>query len=141
MKAISLWQPWASAMAMGLKKNETRSWPTKHRGDLVICSAKKILTEAEIKATNKTVFDIWKENLPYGFALCVVEVYDCIPTEFALGLSAIELNLGDYTPSRFVWITRNCRVLKEPIPIVGRQGIWNLSFYEAAKITTSLHNS
>ena len=26
MKAITLWQPWASMVAMGLKQNETRSW-------------------------------------------------------------------------------------------------------------------
>lgn len=26
MKAISLWQPWASAMALGLKSIETRHW-------------------------------------------------------------------------------------------------------------------
>ena len=26
MKAISLWQPWASAIALGAKRIETRSW-------------------------------------------------------------------------------------------------------------------
>lgn len=26
MKAISLWQPWASLIAMGLKQYETRYW-------------------------------------------------------------------------------------------------------------------
>jgi hypothetical protein len=41
MKAISLWQPWAWAMAEGIKRIETRSWPISYRGDLVICSAKR----------------------------------------------------------------------------------------------------
>ena len=27
MKAISLWQPWASAIAVGAKRYETRGWP------------------------------------------------------------------------------------------------------------------
>ncbi|CCQ65412.1 hypothetical protein CWATWH0402_4143 [Crocosphaera watsonii WH 0402] len=42
IKAISLHQPYASLIAMGLKKFETRSWSTNYRGKLVICAAKKI---------------------------------------------------------------------------------------------------
>lgn len=30
--AISLWQPWATLMAIGAKTIETRSWSTRHRG-------------------------------------------------------------------------------------------------------------
>lgn len=40
MKALTLWQPWASLWAAGIKKNETRSWATKHRGPLLIHAAK-----------------------------------------------------------------------------------------------------
>src|SRR3972149_12240119 len=40
MKAISLWQPWASLIAVGAKKYETRSWDTPYRGPLVICASK-----------------------------------------------------------------------------------------------------
>lgn len=41
MKAISLWQPWASLVAVGAKKIETRSWATKYRGSLAIHATKK----------------------------------------------------------------------------------------------------
>lgn len=41
MKAISLWQPWASLMVAGKKRVETRHWPLKHRGPLLIHAAKK----------------------------------------------------------------------------------------------------
>ena len=40
MKALSLWQPWASLMAVGAKHNETRDWPTRYKGELAICAAK-----------------------------------------------------------------------------------------------------
>lgn len=43
MKAISLWQPWASAIAVGAKHVETRSWPTAHRGTLAIHAAKRCI--------------------------------------------------------------------------------------------------
>src|SRR3546814_15511313 len=39
VKAISLWQPLASAIALGHTSIETRHWPTKYRGELAIHAA------------------------------------------------------------------------------------------------------
>ncbi|MCI0391874.1 MAG: hypothetical protein MOB07_24290 [Acidobacteria bacterium] len=39
LKALSLRQPWASLMAIGAKRNETRGWCTKHRGWVAIHAA------------------------------------------------------------------------------------------------------
>lgn len=36
MKALTLHQPWASLVALGVKTIETRSWATKHRGPIAI---------------------------------------------------------------------------------------------------------
>jgi hypothetical protein len=41
VKALSLWQPWASLIAVGAKRFETRSWQTSHRGPLLIHAAQK----------------------------------------------------------------------------------------------------
>ena len=41
MKCITLWQPWATLIMLGIKKIETRSWHTQHRGPLAIHSAAK----------------------------------------------------------------------------------------------------
>ena len=41
IKALSMWQPWASLVGTGAKRYETRSWSTNYRGLLLICSAKK----------------------------------------------------------------------------------------------------
>lgn len=40
MKALSLWQPWATYIAIGAKTIETRSWGTPFRGELAIHAAK-----------------------------------------------------------------------------------------------------
>lgn len=40
MKILSLWQPWASLVAIGAKKYETRSWATDYRGPIAIHAAK-----------------------------------------------------------------------------------------------------
>ena len=36
MKALTVYQPWASLIALGEKKIETRSWPTNYRGPLAL---------------------------------------------------------------------------------------------------------
>ncbi len=41
MKALTIWQPWASLIAAGEKIYETRSWPTKYRGPIAIHAAMK----------------------------------------------------------------------------------------------------
>lgn len=41
MKAISLWQPWATLIATGAKQIETRSWATSYRGPIAIHAAKR----------------------------------------------------------------------------------------------------
>lgn len=128
MKAITLWQPWASAMARGHKQNETRSWPLSHRGDLVICSAKR--KPSLIECGDRPTYDA-AMKLPYGFALCVVEIYDVVRSEAFHGatplkISQQEAELGDYSPGRFIWLTRHLRVFNEPIPVTGRQGLFEL---------------
>ena len=39
MKAITIWQPWASLLATGAKRYETRGWATKYRGPIAIHAA------------------------------------------------------------------------------------------------------
>ena len=41
MKAISLWQPWATLIAVGAKRLETRSWESRYQGELAIHAAKR----------------------------------------------------------------------------------------------------
>ena len=41
MKAITLWQPWATLWVMQIKKFETRSWKTDYRGPIAIHAAAK----------------------------------------------------------------------------------------------------
>ena len=140
MKAISLWNPWAEAMRLGLKKCETRSWPTEYRGDLIICSAKRRLDETGLSVALGQQIPL--TGMKFGFALCIVEICGCVSTERVQGflppLDKTELALGDYSPKRFVWLTQNLRPLANPVPIVGHQGFWNLPTETVAAITANL---
>lgn len=46
MKAISLWEPWATLVVTGEKRIETRGWETSHRGLIAIHAAKRSPTAA-----------------------------------------------------------------------------------------------
>jgi hypothetical protein len=69
MKAISLWQPWASAIALGMKRIETRGWSTNYRGRLAIHAAKTWRTEQREFLAHAVEFGyaaLAREPLPFG---------------------------------------------------------------------------
>lgn len=136
MKAISLWEPWGTAIALGLKANETRSWPTSHRGDVLICSAKRPMTREELAVCLANGID--PTTVVYGCALCIVELYDCVPTAGLAGkLPAREARLGNYEFGRFAWLTRNLRRLVKPFPVSGRQGFFDVDVVFVGKGTST----
>lgn len=45
MKGLSLLQPWASLVAVGAKRFETRSWDTHYRGEIAIAASARIPSE------------------------------------------------------------------------------------------------
>ena len=134
MKALSLWQPWASLMAAGLKTIETRDWPTRYRGPLAIHAAKRPLTRMDKAlmyewACKGLLPSSWMgRELPFGAIVAVVDVLDCRRTDSLWGeLSAKEAEYGNYESGRWGWITRNVRPLEPPIPWHGMQGLFEIT--------------
>ena len=52
MKVLTLWQPWATLIALGLKRYETCSWATFCRGLLLLHAAIRVFTN--VKADQRT---------------------------------------------------------------------------------------
>ena len=130
MKCISLWQPWATLMANGSKKNETRSWSTSYRGRIAIHAAKKWNKELRDLCWTepfKTAlwFDLGKP-LPRGALLCTVTIVDCIEITETNAPSSPEHDCGDYTPGRFMWITEDLQRATSPVACRGAQGIFEV---------------
>lgn len=124
MKAISLWQPWATLMHKQVKTIETRGWKTNYRGDLLVCSTKNGLSK---KAFNEILEDLNLPDIDYplGQGLCVVNLFEVKPTSELDFYEIGEEEYGDYSPGRFAWITTNLRPIK-PFPVVGQQGLFNV---------------
>lgn len=133
MRGLSLWEPWASAMAAGFKTIETRHWSTPYRGDLLICAAKKLINTEALGLPKELRF----MRLHHGCAVCVVELFDCIPVENK-PVGGLEEALGDYSAGRFAWLTRNLRPLKPPLRWWGKQSIWSLLPEQEQKIRSLL---
>jgi len=126
LKAITLWQPWASLMAFGDKKIETRSWHTRYRGPLAIHAAKKIVpyTNIEILSAIES-HGLNCRKLPTGAVLAICELVDCKKIGIHNRPDMPERAYGDYAPGRYMWITKELTALSEPITARGYQGVWN----------------
>lgn len=154
MKAVTLHQPWASLMAMGLKTNETRSWFTRYRGTIAIHAGKKNWCKSPFQTISVFGGELNKEetdklqpillgghNLPVGAILAYADLVYCrkMVDAFATDLvreqsgttviaiadqTPLERKLGDWTEGRFAWGFENFRKLDEPIPCKGSQGLW-----------------
>lgn len=131
MKALTLWQPWASLVAVGAKRFETRSWATNYRGQIAIHAAKTWNRELEDVAGNPIfqgrLKELWN-NLPLGCVVAVARLSDCRPTtEIPFADVADEYGFGDYSAGRFAWILKDVQPLEMPIPAKGKQGLWEWS--------------
>lgn len=137
MKAISLWQPWASLIAWGEKQYETRHWYASYRGLLAIHAAKRKPTyddtvhmKDEFYAAcrrNQYTQDYGLSTLPLGAVLCIVDLKAVIQTSPNLirQIGQKEAAFGDYSPGRYAWKMEVVEVFDKPIPARGEQGLWN----------------
>jgi hypothetical protein len=143
MKAISLWQPWATLIAIGAKKIETRSWETAHRGQIAIHAAKRwdrgldLMCESEPFASALNFMDAHRERyaLPLGAIVAVAHLDVCVLSSggasrgFLIDGTIVkdpEFSFGDYSPGRFAWKLSNVRKLPVPLPWAGSQRIFNV---------------
>ncbi|SFE11050.1 ASCH domain-containing protein [Paenibacillus algorifonticola] len=151
MKAITIIQPWATLIALGEKKFETRSWSTKHRGELAIHAGKKVDREAcETEPIKSALakYGYTADNLPTGAIVATCQLEECWqierlnwkavtkPVQFtatngrqSLWAGCIEGNkeyhFGNYEHGRYAWELSDVKRLVKPFRAKGQQGLWN----------------
>lgn len=139
MKAITIKQPWATLIALGEKKFETRSWQTKYRGIIAIHAGKSIdknaCNDSWIKGVLKEHGITSYNDLPTGAFLATAELVECHKVIATLGyvsvftngktIEGLEVAFGDYTEGRYAWELDNLKVLDEPIEAKGQLSLWN----------------
>jgi hypothetical protein len=146
MKAITIHQPWASLIAVGAKRFETRSWPTMHRGPLAIHAGKQVDREICQQEPFRSVLakhGYTADNLPTGAIVAVGNLNMCykvvgvnetndravffgsLVINAHRGVEGDEVAFGNYLPNRYAWELTDVQQLPAPIPVKGQQGLWN----------------
>jgi hypothetical protein len=118
MKALTLWQPYASAIALGKKRIETRSWRTSYRGEIAIHAAARRgpLDHDLVSLLNGA-------NMPFGAIVAVARLVGIEAAAYMLP-STDEAQWGDFSPGRYGWILEDIRPFG-PHPVKGGRGLWD----------------
>lgn len=144
MKALPLWQPWASLVAIGAKRVETRSWPAPlgivgqriaihaTKGGLSKSEELDLLMRHEVvHAFEEATGEIpTPADLPRGAIVCTAVLARCrgITTMHASQLeerNPREFAFGDYTPGRHAWVLEDVQPVDPPLPCRGSQGMFD----------------
>jgi activating signal cointegrator 1 len=129
MRALSLWQPWASLWVGGGKLYETRTWTTPYRGWLLVHASKREPTAEELGKFREVLQDAFGANwdkLPRGAIVGAVKVEKCHPCDqvlrdFVGREFPVSLLAGDFSDGRYAWRRGQAVRLPEPLPFNGRQ--------------------
>lgn len=126
MKVITIKEPYATLIKNNVKLIETRSWKTSYRGKLYIHAS--LIKNNKINDEIKMYYN--EEDLKMGYIICKCNLVDCIymSEDFINNLKKdnyIEYLCGNYEIGRYAWILKDVKILKYPIKVKGKLGIWN----------------
>lgn len=138
MKALTLWQPWASLITHGPKRIENRTWFPRW------ILNQRIAIHAG-KRFDRETWEDYREDFIYPYGSSVDE----IPRGAILG-SAIVIGCvypdseeasrwpAYYNPGSLGWKLDSVVALPEPIPCRGAQGLWDVPVEIERKILESV---
>ncbi len=139
MKALTIFQPYASLIADGTKWVENRTWSTTHRGPLAIHAGlgKKYLSADQLA------------GYPTGCVVAIAELVACMPLDGMQEMSSSQrlpyhdLTLGDilqheYTEGPWCWVLHDIRKLRSPMRVTGEQGLWEWKDSPSVKLLKRL---
>lgn len=144
MKALTVQQPWAAAIATGAKTVENRTWATKYRG--------RISIHAGTRWSERGGFDMriagWHgrrmfgdrfaaachplphaELFPTGVIIATAELADCHPDTGCCepwGESSYDDRDGTRRVNVHHWLLEDVKLLAAPITARGALGLWTV---------------
>lgn len=113
MKALTICQPYAERIRLGLKPIENRTWPTSYRGPLLIHAGK----------SRDWMDDGDEQRYPemaFGAAVALSELVDCVQVEHL----PEHLRGHEDANGPWCWLLEKVQSLDKPVPCRGAQGLW-----------------
>lgn len=144
MRALTIRQPWAWAIARGGKDVENRTWRTTYRGLIAIhagarweeagatdrrvmaaavrdrddngCYDPPLRGEFEFPGGNLSRLLPDPERFPLSAIIAVADLHDIVRD-----------STSDWAiPGQWHWLLRDVRPLAEPVPCIGARGVWEI---------------
>lgn len=117
LPAITIKQPWAQLIMLGIKNIENRSWATDYRGEIFVHAGMKWDSDpwpddVDLKGHGLSFFSV--EKLPRGVILGTVNLA-------AIGTDSVS---PWALPGQFHWVLSDPKPLTAPIPWRGQLGLW-----------------
>lgn len=133
LRALTVRQPWATWIALGVKTVENRTWPTRHRGPLAIHAGAAFEADAwrtsVVQALPRGTLP-GLTSLPQSAILAVVELIDC--HEYRPG--CCDSPWSEKGAGTWHWVLVNVRALPEPVPCKGSLSLWRVPPAAAAQV-------
>lgn len=94
MIALTMWEPWASLVAYGVKQLETRDWSTRHRGPVAIHASKR--DDFGRQVITRHDFIVMREALRNAGMRCVC---GCVGDAHSVTFGCLRCECIGYTPA------------------------------------------
>jgi hypothetical protein len=128
VRAITLYQPWASLIALGFKVHETRTWSTSYRGAMLIhagmARSRELdrMTRSADAVLCQAGYPALPPDLPRGAVVAIADLVDCLRTEATQPRDDLDHAFGDWGRGRYAWRLADVRPLRVPVRCRGRWG-------------------
>lgn len=147
MRVLTLTQPWATLIAVGAKRIETRGWRSPFVGDIAIHAAAGLGPVGGVTgllelcatfpfSTALAGHGLSAGDLPRGAVVCVarVERYERMTPRSIAELGPVERVFGHYAPGRWAWHLADVRPLARPLPMRGSLGLTHVADHQSRQI-------
>lgn len=133
--ALTVKQPYASAIAYGDKRVENRTWTTAYRGLLAIHAGRGVEWDARPAAwtaAGLAFYDggprkAWRDSLPLGVVIAVADLTDIHPRYRVCNPGGPVTVCTPWSAwGQCHWVLGSVRPLAEPVPCKGALGLWRL---------------
>jgi hypothetical protein len=138
--SLSFTDPWGTAVAVGAKKVETRSWAAPERhwehpiaihvSGTLTAQAKAVCEEEPFYRVLESAGYSWTTRRGFGWDLPLKRIIAVAWLERVQRITSTcmvdeyERIFGNYTPGRYAWKFAAVYRLKQPVEATGRLGLW-----------------
>jgi hypothetical protein len=128
MKAITICQPYAHLIALFIKRVENRTWPTRYRGPILIHAG----MSRDWLDTHPAI----GEEMAFGAVVATANLIDCVHIDDVkagtFDLVYPWLKDHEHASGPYCFILADVKRLEQPVPMKGRQGLFDIEWPIAA---------